>query len=262
MTILEQILQEKEREVAQLMEEQSEWSPIHRIIRPSLFERIITTSYLQVIAEIKRASPSKGMIQADVNPAQQASVYEQAGAACVSVLTDTSFFKGSFQDLFEVAETIQIPVLCKDFIIHPVQIDRALAAGASVILLIVAALTDEDLRALHLYATLKGLEVVVEVHDVEELHRAIVIDAKLIGVNNRDLRTFQVDLRKTEEIAAVFPFTSGRVLISESGIVGEVDAKRVAKAGARAVLVGETLMKSNTPADAIQSLQVKCEVSQ
>lgn len=260
MTILEKILQEKEQELPGLVEEQSEWISMERVIRPSLLEQIKNATHLQVISEIKRASPSKGVIQVDVNPAKQAKVYEQAGAACVSVLTDATFFKGSFQDLTEVAEAVRIPVLCKDFIIHPIQIDRAVAAGASVILLIVAALTNEDLRALHLYATSKGLEVLVEVHDVEELDRAIVVDAQLIGVNNRDLRTFQVDLKQTEEIASVFPFDSGRVLISESGISSVADVERVAKAGAGAVLVGETLMRSDTPDRAIRSLQVKREV--
>ncbi len=125
-----------------------------------------------------------------------------AGAACISVLTDTPFFKGTFDDLAAVADSVPIPILCKDFIIDKVQIDRAKNAGASVILLIVAALTEQELVDFHAYAVASGLEVLVEVHDGEELKRALAIDAKLIGVNNRDLRTFTVDLKKTEEIAA------------------------------------------------------------
>ncbi|REB07990.1 indole-3-glycerol phosphate synthase TrpC [Sporosarcina sp. BI001-red] len=261
MTILDDILREKEHEVNRLLAEPTVPASLARVARQSLRDSIMNSDQLQVIAEIKRASPSKGIIKDTVNPVHQARIYERAGAACVSVLTDTPFFKGSFEDLKEVAEAVLIPVLCKDFIIHPIQIDSALAAGASVILLIVAALPDADLKALHVYATALGLEVLVEVHDSNELDRALEAGAQLVGVNNRDLRTFEVDLAKTEEIASVFPFESGRVLISESGIGGTTDAQRVAKAGAGAVLVGETLMRSESPDRAIRSLQVGFEVS-
>lgn len=256
MTILDEILREKEQEVARLTAEPTAHISLEVESRPSLFHTIQNAKQLQVIAEIKRASPSKGIIQETVHPAQQAKIYEQSGAACVSVLTDTSFFKGSFEDLTAVAEAVRIPVLCKDFIIHPVQIDRALTAGASVILLIVAALPDAELNALYVYATALGLEVLVEVHDVDELKRALEIGACLIGVNNRDLRTFEVDLGQTEEVAGVFPFGSEHVLISESGIGGSADARQVAAVGAGAVLVGETLMRSASPEQAIRSLQV------
>ncbi|MBD7907604.1 indole-3-glycerol phosphate synthase TrpC [Sporosarcina gallistercoris] len=256
MTILEEILREKEQEVSRLLAEPVAQTSQANAVRPSLFGSIKKAKQLQVIAEIKRASPSKGIIHETVNPVQQAEIYERAGAACVSVLTDTSFFNGSFEDLKAVAEAVRIPVLCKDFIIHPVQIDRAAAAGASVILLIVAALPDAELNALRVYATALGLEVLVEVHDADELNRALEAGAQLIGVNNRDLRTFQVDLARTEEVASVFPFHSGRVLISESGIGGIADAQRAAKAGAGAVLVGETLMRSESPEQTIRSLQV------
>ncbi|MCM3757855.1 indole-3-glycerol phosphate synthase TrpC [Sporosarcina aquimarina] len=261
MTILDDILREKEKEVSLMLAEPTVRATQASVARPLLRESIRKSNQLQVIAEIKRASPSKGMIQETVNPVQQALIYEQAGAACVSVLTDTTFFNGTFEDLKAVAEAIRIPVLCKDFIIHPVQIERALAAGASVILLIVAALPDADLKALQVYATALGLEVLVEVHDADELNRALEAGAQLIGVNNRDLRTFQVDLAKTEEVAMVFPFESGRVLISESGIGGTADAHRVSKVGAGAVLVGETLMRSESPDQTIRSIQVDLEVS-
>ena len=150
-----------------------------------------------------------------------------------------------------------IPLLCKDFIIHPVQIDHAKNAGASVILLIVAALNTKELTELYQYATNLGLEVLVEVHDAEELDRALQLGAKIIGVNNRDLRTFEVDLKRTEEIASIFPFHEERVLISESGIWNTEDAERVAKAGARGVLVGESLMRSGDVGSALRSLQVE-----
>lgn len=254
MTILNKILQEKYKEVKQMRAEPQETRVITE--RPSLFEQLVKAEHVQVIAEMKRASPSKGMIQEGANPVAQATAYEKAGAACISVLTDTTFFKGSFADLTDVANAVQIPVLCKDFIVDKVQIDRAKASGASVVLLIVAALEDETLKELYTYASSLKLEVLVEVHDVEELQRALAIDAVLIGVNNRDLRTFEVDLKRTEEIAAAFPFHEKRVLISESGMSGTEDAKRVAEAGASAVLVGESLMRSNTVAEALQSMQV------
>ncbi len=254
MTILNKILKEKYKEVERLKE-----TPLdihYSIERPSLFEKLIQTEHLQVIAEMKRASPSKGMIREGANPVKQALQYEQAGAACISVLTDTPFFKGSFADLQAVANAVKIPLLCKDFIVDEVQIDRAKAAGASVILLIVAALEDQTLGRLHTYALSLGLEVLVEVHDVEELSRAIQIDAKLIGVNNRDLKTFTVDLQRTEEVAEAFSFDENRILISESGILGSIDAERVSEAGARAVLVGESLMRSDSVEEALQSMQV------
>ena len=155
-----------------------------------------------------------------------------------------------------VAEAVQIPLLCKDFIIHEVQIDRAKEAGASVILLIVAALDITTLQRLHGYATSQGLEVLVEVHDAKELETALSINAKLIGVNNRDLRTFDVDLARTEEIAKHFPFNENHVFISESGIMNAEDAKRAAAAGASAILVGESLMRSASVEDSLRSLQV------
>lgn len=255
MTILDEILVEKRREVQNMLAEQDVLQVTHSP-RPSLFNRLYKTENMQVIAEMKRASPSKGLIAEGADPVAQAISYYNAGAACISVLTDSHFFKGSFEDLAAVGDNVPIPLLCKDFIIHPVQIDRAKGAGASVILLIVAALTDDELNNLHAYALASGLEVLVEVHDGLELKRAIAIDAKLIGVNNRDLRTFKVDLKRTEEIAALFPFDEERVLISESGIWESEDALLVADAGASAVLVGESLMRSGAVATAIQSLQV------
>lgn len=255
MTILDKILEEKRREVQQLLAEQDVVQE-NRLLRPSLFNKLYKAEHLQVISEMKRASPSKGLIAEGADPVAQAITYADAGAACISVLTDAPFFKGSFEDLAAVADNVSIPLLCKDFMIHSVQIDKARNAGASVILLIVAALTDEELADLHAYALACGLEVLVEVHDGEELKRALAINAKLIGVNNRDLRTFEVDLTRTEEIAALFPFHEERVLISESGIWEPEDAVRVSNAGASAVLVGESLMRSDSVTAALQSLQV------
>lgn len=254
-TILEKILQKKKSQIEEMLKEQLLESKMNNK-RPLLFDRLYRAEQLQIISEIKRASPSKGLIVEGVNPAEQATKYYEAGAACISVLTDTPFFKGTFADLADVARTVPIPILCKDFIIHPVQIDHAKHAGASVILLIVAALNQEKLADLYSYAIDQGLEVLIEVHDAEELNRAIQIDAKLIGVNNRDLRTFEVNIARTAEIASIFPFHEERVLISESGIWDTEDAARVAGYGASGVLVGESLMRSGDVGTALRALQV------
>ncbi|MCZ2259081.1 indole-3-glycerol phosphate synthase TrpC [Sporosarcina sp. G11-34] len=255
MTILDKIIREKRREV-EVMLGKNKVVQVSGASRPSLFEKLYNAEHLHVISEMKRASPSKGLIAEGADPVAQALTYYNAGAACISVLTDANFFKGSFEDLAAVAKVVPIPLLCKDFMIHPIQIDRAKQAGASIILLIVAALNAEELEKLYAYAVESGLEVLVEVHDTEELKHALALGAKLIGVNNRDLRTFEVDLARTEEIAAVFPFHEKRVLISESGITGQADARRVSNAGAKAVLVGESLMRSGTVEESIHAMQI------
>lgn len=254
-TILDEILAKKRNEVEKLKKESTQLS-FEVSKRPSLFEKLKNSKNLQIISEIKRSSPSKGIINSSVNPVEQALHYEKAGAACISVLTDTPFFNGNFNDLKNVTQVVQIPVLCKDFIIDKVQIDFARAHGASVILLIVAALSKEQLSKLYNYATDEGLEILVEVHDEEELKVALEIDAKLIGINNRNLKTFEVDLSHTEKVAKLFPFHENRVLISESGIKDSNDAKFVADLGASAVLVGETLMRSGDIESTLYSLQV------
>lgn len=255
MTILDEILKVKYAEVKEMQNDRPFME--QAVKRPSLFERLKNAQDLQVIAEMKRASPSKGLIKEGANPVAQARAYEQAGAACISVLTDEQFFKGSFDDLEAVANAVKIPLLCKDFMVDEKQIDRAKMSGASVILLIVATLDDGTLKRLFAYAESLELEVLVEVHDVIELERALQVKAKLIGVNNRDLKTFTVDLKRTEEIAAAFPFGENHVLISESGIVDQSDAQQVAGVGANAVLVGESLMRSDSVIHALRDLQVQ-----
>lgn len=200
-----------------------------------------------VISEIKRASPSKGDIQTEVNIVAQAKKYEKAGAAAISVLTDETYFKGSIDDLREVAQAVSIPVLCKDFMVSEIQIDRAQQAGGTIILLIVAALDKQQLQHLYRYALSKGLEVLVEVHDEEELQAALELDAKLIGINNRDLKTFEVSIERTARLAEKFPFDGERVLISESGMHTREDAKFAYANGAAGILVGEALMRSEDP---------------
>lgn len=256
MNILTKIIEQKKIEVDALLTQPDPLANFNEIKRNSLFATLKSADTLQVIAEMKRASPSKGLIAEGANPVKQAKIYAQAGAAAISVLTDKMFFQGSFEDLAAVAKAVQTPLLCKDFMIDRVQIRFAKAAGASIILLIVAALDDAMLQDLYRFATSLGLEVLVEVHDIEELERALAVGAKLIGVNNRDLRTFEVDLERTREIAEAFPFGEQRVLISESGIWHSDDAKKVAAMGASAVLVGESLMRSGDAGVALQQLQV------
>lgn len=254
MTILNKILAQKAVEVAALKQRPTPAIQARKQ-RASLLE-VFQRPTLQVISEVKRASPSKGIINDRINPIEQAKAYEAAGAACISVLTDETFFKGSFADLQAVTEAVDIPVLCKEFVIDDIQLDYAYANGASVVLLIVAALEQHTLAHLFDYATALGLDVLVEVHNADELARALAIDAKIIGVNNRNLKTFDVSLAHTAALAKAFPFHEGRVLISESGMKKAADAAFVATAGASAILVGETLMRSGDITATVQSLQV------
>ena len=221
----------------------------------SFIEKIRQANEMKIIAEFKRASPSKGDINPNLNPQDQAQLYEQYGADAVSVLTDTSFFKGSFSDLQAVREVIDLPILCKDFIIDKVQIDVANQAGADIILLIAAALEEQQLIELYQYATSKGLEVLVEIHDGEDLQKAIAAKALLIGINNRNLKTFEIDLKATETLAPLVKET-GAFLISESGIKSVSDVERVKNAGARGILVGETFMTAANLEGTFQQLKL------
>jgi len=259
-TILAQILDHKKSEIPTLKNATPQFTTLKKS-RPSLYETLIKAKKLQVISEMKRASPSKGDISVETDPVKQAMTYEAAGAACISVLTETKYFKGSYADLNAVANAVNIPVLCKDFIIDPIQIDYAKAAGASVILLIVAALEQAHLQSLFDYATASELEVLVEVHDTNELERALSIGANIIGVNNRNLKTFEVNLTHTEKIANVLS-RSDIAFISESGIWNEADAAKVAKFKAKGVLVGEALMRSGNVTEDLQSLQVALPVGE
>jgi len=256
MTILDTIIEHKKNILPKLQETKPDWNvPI--VKRPSLYDLLRKSDTLQIIAEMKRASPSKGIINANADPVEQAKRYEKAGAACISVLTEEKFFKGSFEDLANIAKNVNLPILNKDFIIDKVQVDYALRSGASVILLIVAALEDVTLAELYEYAESLGLEVLVEVHNEEELERALRLRPKLLGVNNRDLKTFHVDLAQTEKLAEMIKRYPDIAFISESGIFQKADAERVANAGARGILVGESLMRSGNPEDTLKSFQIK-----
>lgn len=203
-----------------------------------------------LIAEVKKASPSAGIICKDFDPVRIAKEYEAAGANCLSVLTDEKFFQGSLEYLRQIRAAVKLPLLRKDFIIDERQILEAIEWGADAILLIVAILDDVRLKRFHSLATGAGLAALVEVHDETELNRALAIDAELIGVNNRDLKTFKVDLGTTERLAARLfskPETqNSKLLVAESGIHTRADVQRLAKCGAKAVLVGESLMNGGS----------------
>ena len=224
-----------------------------------------------LIAEVKKASPSKGVICPDFDPVRIAREYEAAGASCLSVLTDEKFFQGSLDYLRAIRQAVSLPLLRKDFIIDERQILEAIEWGADAILLIVAILDDERLKRFHDLATEAGLTVLVEVHDEEELDRALAIGASLIGVNNRNLKDFKVDLTVTERLAARLvaavvtrrtattgtnppPHVGGYLLVAESGIFTRADVERLKACGSRAILVGESLMRSGDIGAAVRQL--------
>lgn len=252
-TILDRILDEKRKEIKSLKELRRK--ELKQETNYSLIQQLEQANSLSVIAEFKRASPSKGDINIHLNPAEQARIYLENGAVAISVLTDTTFFKGAFHDLKLVREAVDIPILCKDFIIDQVQIDVAKDSGANIILLIAAALTPSELSELYKYAKHQNLEVLMEVHDEFDLEKAFKVGPKLMGINNRNLKTFEVDLAVTERLApAIRSF--GSYVISESGIFTKLDAKRVSVAGASGVLVGEALMKSGDLTTSMKDLMV------
>ena len=210
-------------------------------------------SGLAVIAEIKRRSPSKGDLNVGLDPADVAMTYEDGGASCLSVLTDREFFGGSPGDLKAANAVTRLPVLRKDFTVAPHDVCDARLMGADCVLLIAAALSDADLRRFHDLAGEVGLDALVEVHDEPELERAMATGATLVGVNQRDLVTFEVDPARAERMAAAIP--DGVVKVAESGVRDGDDARRLRDAGYDAILVGETLVTSPDPARTIQLLK-------
>ena len=213
---------------------------------------------LNVIAEHKRRSPSRGAIREDLAPASVARAYEEAGAAALSVLTDEAFFGGCLEHLSEARAATRLPVLRKDFVVDPYQVWQARAAGADALLLIAAALADAELRALLELAVGAGLEALVEVHDRDELARALAAGARVVGVNNRDLRTLSVSLDVSLELAAAIP--DDVVAVAESGIRSGADLRRLRAAGFDAFLVGESLMSAPDPGAALRELLREAEV--
>ncbi|HEX4351056.1 MAG TPA: indole-3-glycerol phosphate synthase TrpC [Verrucomicrobiae bacterium] len=252
MNILDEIVEQKKREVAQL--------PARIIaagdLRDAMLEHGERRDFIGalrkgprigLVAEVKKASPSAGVICPNFDPIRIAKEYEAAGASCLSVLTDEKFFQGSLDYLRQIRAAVKLPLLRKDFIIDERQILEAIEWGADAILLIVAILTDGQLAKFHSLATEAGLAVLVEVHDEEELERALKISPSLIGVNNRNLKTFKVDLATTERLAKILfssPVTRHpSLLVAESGIHTRADVECLQKCGTGAILVGESLMK-------------------
>jgi indole-3-glycerol phosphate synthase len=211
--------------------------------------------HLGLIAEVKKASPSAGVIQPDFDYLTIARTYEKGGANAISVLTDEKYFQGKLEYLTSIRNEVSIPVLRKDFIIHEVQIFEAAVAGADAILLIVAALKQDQLVHLLEVAHTFQMDVLMEVHDLPELERALATDVRILGINNRNLKSFTVDLATTEALVEEVP--DDVVLVSESGIKSVEDAQRLANAGADALLVGETLMRHERPLDMARALRVE-----
>ena len=217
------------------------------------FKAALTAQPPAVISEIKKASPSKGLLSADFDPVLIAESYQRGGAAALSVLTDPKFFQGSLQDLEKARDAVQIPVLRKDFTLDEHHVYEAGSIGADAILLIAAILTTDEMLRFRELAESLGMSALVEVHNEDELKSAVDSGAGILGVNNRDLHTFEVRLETSERLAALMP--KGVVLVSESGIHSNADVRRLVEAGYHAFLVGEHLMKSGDPAAALQALR-------
>ena len=261
--ILEEIIWEKDREIdvarqkvpLETLRSQIQDLPPTRDFIAAL--RSVTPTPA-VIAEVKKASPSKGVIREDFDPVAIARAYASGGASCLSVLTDKTFFQGGFEVLVDVRQAVDLPLLCKEFILSPYQLYQARAAGADAVLLIAAILSDQDLDYLRKAAKALSLDVLVEVHDEQELERVLNLGGfPLIGINNRDLASFETDLATTERLMQRFGEQlrqTDTLLVSESGLFTRQDLDRVQSAGASAVLVGEALMRQQDVEAGLRSL--------
>ena len=219
---------------------------------PRDFYHALSGPEVSIIAEVKRASPSRGLLAQDLDAVGLARAYERGGTAAVSVLTEGDFFLGSLEDMWSVREAISLPVLCKDFLICPYQVYEARAFGADAILLIAAILSDDTLAELLALARDLGMAALVEVHTEAEIRRPPVARATTIGINNRDLDTFEVQLDTFESLAPLAP--DGGILVAESGITTPADIARMRRAGAHAVLIGEALVRADDPEALLQAL--------
>ncbi|MBN1121857.1 MAG: indole-3-glycerol phosphate synthase TrpC [Anaerolineae bacterium] len=259
-TILDKILAHKQAELA----ERKRAVPLAEMLRraeavetrPARFaDALRRGDSVALIAEVKHASPSKGVLIEDFDPVLLAATYADNGASAISVLTDERFFQGHLDYLCQIAAVVDTPLLRKDFILDAYQVHEAAAAGASAILLIAASLDDAQLADLYAEAARLGLDALVEVHDEAELDRVLRIDPQIVGVNNRDLKTFDVDLATTARLAGLVP--SGVVLVAESGIHSAEDVRRMGELGVHAVLVGEALVKAADIADRVRRVSAQ-----
>ncbi|MEB4590310.1 indole-3-glycerol phosphate synthase TrpC [Candidatus Thiothrix sp. Deng01] len=257
--ILQKILRTKQEEIAfrsmshplsQLKEEAAAASPVRGFLQS--MRRRLMAGDPAIIAEIKKASPSKGVIRADFDPVAIAQSYEQGGAACLSVLTDAQYFQGHETYLQAARAACNLPVIRKDFIVDPYQVYEARAIGADCILLIVAALTDAQMMELYQLAAELEMDVLIEVHDQDELERTVRLNAPLIGVNNRNLRTFTTSLQTTLDLLPRIP--SDALLVTESGIHSQADIQLMRTHGVHAFLVGEAFMRAQDPGAELRNL--------
>jgi len=265
--ILEEIVWQKEIEVDHMRERQplvelqkqvQEAPAIRNFVTALRQNKTQSKTQPALIAEVKKASPSKGVIRADFDAVAIAQAYAQAGAACISVLTDEKFFQGSFENLRRVRSAVDTPLLCKDFLIYPYQIYLARIHGADAILLIAAILPDKDLQYFLKIAKVLGMAALIEVHTLEELDRVLALEGvTLVGINNRNLEDFSVDLQTTCDLLAARGETiqkRGILAVSESGLHTPEDLHRVQQSGVAAVLIGESLVKQTDPGGAIAAL--------
>ncbi|MBX9255676.1 indole-3-glycerol phosphate synthase TrpC [Desmonostoc muscorum CCALA 125] len=261
--ILEEIVLHKKQEVAQMQQELPLASLQQQLIVAPTVRNFLSAlqenpNRPSLIAEVKKASPSRGIIRADFDPVAIAQAYERGGAACLSVLTDQKFFQGSFDNLRAVRQHISLPLLCKEFIIDPYQIYLAWTAGADAVLLIAAILSDQELQDFLRVIHELGMNALVEVHTLAELDRVLKLDdLRLVGINNRNLEDFTVDLGITQQLLTQrqqYLQSLDITVVSESGLYTPADLSLVAEAGVRAVLVGESLLKQSDVEQAVRSL--------
>lgn len=261
--ILEEIVWHKETEVDQMRERQplvELQRQIANVPPPRDFVAALKSAAKKpaIIAEVKKASPSKGVLREDFDPVAIAQAYQNGGASCISVLTDSKFFQGGFENLALIRQAVDIPLLCKEFIIYPYQIYLARSKGADAILLIAAILSNQDLQYFVKIAQVLKMAVLIEVHTLEELDRVLALEkVNLVGINNRNLKDFSVDLQLTCDLLATRGQQlkeRGIVVVSESGLHTPDDLQLVVKAGATGVLIGESLVKQPNPELALKSL--------
>ncbi len=252
MNILEKIVEQKKVEIAQMAKRPATAEHLRWAVKTHGQRRDFASALrfprhgkVALIAEVKKASPSAGIICQDFDPVRIARAYEEAGASCISVLTDEKFFQGSKEYMREIRNAVHLPILRKDFIIDPLQILEAIEYGADAVLLIVSILSDQELKLFLSMATEAGLDALVEVHDADELERALAAGAAIIGINNRDLRTFKVSLQTSVDLIRIAEDRSRgpKIFVAESGIHNHADVTMLVNGGAHAILVGESLMR-------------------